>query len=321
MTAQPWWDERIAGAFMSYWLYQHLGNLSPAELRADPLYTRAQREQDAGPLLKEFALNTDRGSPGARWSYHRRLGGAALVVVDSRAGRVLRGGRREMVDDAEWAWLEQRLRGDVDHLLIATSLPFLLPPAIHNLEAWNEALCAGAWGARAARAGERLRRAIDLEHWASFRSSFERFAGVLREVAGGERGAPPASIVFLSGDVHYSYLAEATLGAGNAEATLGGSARTRVYQAVCSPFRHSLDPPLQLANRIACRPITTLGTKLLTWSARVPKPPIRWRLEHGPCFENDLATLELNGRSAALRVERTPTRELRLEPIVEVRLT
>ena len=26
---EDWWDDRITGAFMSYWLYQHLGNLSP----------------------------------------------------------------------------------------------------------------------------------------------------------------------------------------------------------------------------------------------------------------------------------------------------
>jgi hypothetical protein len=174
-------------------------------------------------------------------------------------------------------------------------------------------VCAGAWGARAARAGERLRRALDLEHWASFHASFDRFAHTLREVVAGARGSPPASIVFLSGDVHYAYLAEATLP--------GATAQTKLYQAVCSPFRHCLDPPLELANRIACSRITELSTELLPRSAGVPKPPIRWRLRHGPCFENEVATMELHGRAAALRFERTPHRDLRLEPIVETRLT
>ena len=27
MRSKPWWEERIVGAFMSYWIYQHLGNL------------------------------------------------------------------------------------------------------------------------------------------------------------------------------------------------------------------------------------------------------------------------------------------------------
>jgi hypothetical protein len=40
-----------------------------------------------------------------------------------------------------------------------------------------------------------LRRAIDLEHWAAFRSSFDRLAGALREIASGQRGSAPASIV------------------------------------------------------------------------------------------------------------------------------
>ena len=63
-----------------------------------------------------------------------------------------------------------QLTGDFDHLLIATSLPLMLAPGMHQLEAWNEAVCAGAWGGLAARAGEKIRQALDLEHWAAFRT-------------------------------------------------------------------------------------------------------------------------------------------------------
>jgi hypothetical protein len=313
MAARPWWSERISGALMSYWIYQHLGNLSPEELAEDRLYAEVYAAEDAGPLLKRFALESDRTTAGTRWSYSRLLGGARLIVVDSRAGRLLRDGRREMVDDEEWRWIDERLRGDVQHLLIATSLPYLLPQAIHDLEAWDEALCAGAWGAVGAGFGEWLRRAIDLEHWAAFRSSFERLARSLREVAAGRRGRPPASIVFLSGDVHYAYLAEAGFPDQRSE--------TRIYQAVCSPFRHSLDPPLEWANRIAfTRPLTRIG-RLLTRSVKLPKPSIRWRMLHGPYFENEVGTLELHGREARVRLERTPPREVRLEGVEDTRLT
>jgi hypothetical protein len=313
MAARPWWADRIAGAFMSYWLYQHLGNLSPDELREDRLYAQVRAVEDAGPLLREFALEADRTTAGTRWSYSRRLGRSRLVVIDSRAGRLLQAHRREMVDDEEWRWVDEQLHGDVDHLLVATSLPFLLPHAIHDLEAWNEALCAGAWGAAAARLAERLRRAIDLEHWASFRSSFERFVRTLRQVAAGERGRVPASIIFLSGDVHYAYLAEG----GFPDQPL----ETKLYQAVCSPFRHSLAPPLELANKIAfTRALERVG-RLLARSARLPRPSITWRMKHGPFFENEVATLELDGRAARLRLERTPSRELRLDCVDETRLT
>ena len=103
---------------------------------------------DAGPLLHEFALDADRETEGTRWSYCRDNGGVRLIVLDSRAGRVLDPGKRTMVDDEEWEWFVEHVKGDFDHLLIASSLPFLLPGGEHGLEAWNEAVAEGAWGKR-----------------------------------------------------------------------------------------------------------------------------------------------------------------------------
>ena len=37
LEAQPWWEERIVSALMSYWIYQHLGNLSPDEIEENEL--------------------------------------------------------------------------------------------------------------------------------------------------------------------------------------------------------------------------------------------------------------------------------------------
>jgi phosphodiesterase/alkaline phosphatase D-like protein len=313
IRAHPWWDERIAGALMSYWIYQHLGNLSPQELSQDRWYQQAYAVQDAGPLLNEVAITASRTTAGSRWSYRRQLGRSRLVVIDSRAGRLLEGARREMVDDEEWRWLEGELSGDVDHLLVATSLPFLLPPAIHDLEAWNEAICAGAWGSQAARVGEGIRRAIDLEHWAAFRSSFDRLAHTLRDVATGQRGSAPASIVVLSGDVHYAYLAQASFP--------GGPGQCKIYQAVCSPFRHPLEAPLTLANRIAFGRVVNQLCALLARSARLPPPPLSWKIKRGPYFANEVATLELRGRRARLRLERTPQRQARLDCVAEEILT
>ena len=55
MRALPWWEERIVGAFMSYWLYQHLGNLAPPELAEEPLYAQLRADEDGGPRLRAFA--------------------------------------------------------------------------------------------------------------------------------------------------------------------------------------------------------------------------------------------------------------------------
>ena len=64
-------------------------------------------------------------------------------------------------------------------------------------------------GHQLARWGERVRRAVDLEHWAAFEESFAEVAHMVVDLADGNRGAPPGTITFLSGDVHHSYVAEA----------------------------------------------------------------------------------------------------------------
>ena len=74
VRAQPWWNERIESALMSYWVYQHLGNLSPNELDELELLTRVKHAADGGPLLREFAALADHSINGSRWSYARELG-------------------------------------------------------------------------------------------------------------------------------------------------------------------------------------------------------------------------------------------------------
>ena len=63
-------------------------------------------------------------------------------------------------------------------------------------------------GDRPRGSGERLRQAVDLEHWAAFQNSFQAVAGIATELADGDRGPSPLTVTFLSGDVHFSYLAE-----------------------------------------------------------------------------------------------------------------
>ena len=189
MRATGWWDERIVGAFMSYWCYQHLGNLSPEDREEDACY-RAVRaaDGDAGAIVRDFAFRADREVAGARWSYRRDIGRTRIVMMDSRAGRVLEPGGRSMVDAEEWDCIEEWTRGDFDHLLLGTSLPVFLGRGMHYLEAWNEAVADGAWGALASGAAERLRQGLDLEHWAAFGDSLRALERLLGEIASGRRG-------------------------------------------------------------------------------------------------------------------------------------
>src|SRR5918997_714425 len=111
MRAKPWWEERIIGAFVSYWVYQHLGNLSPEELEEDELFGRVREAKDATRTLREFAYKSDREIEGTRWSYHRDFGKVRLIVMDTRAGRVLTPGSRSMLDEKEWEWLREKATG------------------------------------------------------------------------------------------------------------------------------------------------------------------------------------------------------------------
>lgn len=292
---QPWWDERIAAAFASYWVYQHLGNMSLSELAGDDLYARVLSAEDAAPILLAHGLRADRETTG-RWSYRRDLGPARLIVIDSRAGRVLTEDRREILDDAEWAWIEGEATGDVRHLVLATSLPYLLPWAIHYLEAWDEAIADGAWGRLAARLGERIRQALDLEHWAAFDASFRRLERLITAVARGERGGPPSSLVILSGDIHSSYLARATIN--------DGRPASPIYQAVCSPLRNELPPGLTHVQQVGWSHRAAALARRLARAAGVRPYPLSWSLEGGPFFHNSVATLALSGTQASIRIER-----------------
>ncbi len=297
MRAKPWWNERITGGLMSYWIYQHLGNLSPEELEKNEILDKVKKANDAGQILRDFAYKADRNPEEVRWSFHRDFGNNRLVVVDSRAGRVLTEGKRKMVDDFEWEWVEEHATGGFDHLLIGTSIPLIMAPGIHHLENWIEAICAGAWGERASRAGEWLRQHIDMEQWPAFRHSFDKFIELLRSVESGERGPVPNSVVVLSGDVHHTYLAEIDL--------TGSHNGSVAYQATCSPFRNPLPSVLRPAFRFGWSRTGTVVGKLLSRSAGVEESEAEWKLTHDePWFDNHVATLELNKDQASLNIER-----------------
>jgi hypothetical protein len=315
--AEPWWLPRITGAYLSYWVYQHLGNLSPAELGQDDVWRQVREPGDAAPVLRDLARRADAQNDGIRWSVRRDLGNVRVVVIDSRSRRVVDDDRhRLMVDAAEWEWVTGSSAGDVDHLVLATSLPLLLPHGIHFLEAWNEAVCAGAWGNRFRIVGERLRQAVDLEHWAAFGTSFTAFENLLGDLAGGSAGPSPASITVISGDIHHSYLAAVDLPGAAASGTA-------VYQAVCSPIHNLLPSRLRLGHRLVTSRAGELVAATAARLAGVRAPRVRWRITDGPWFTNMLAELSYHGRQAGIRFDRTAPATSgtpRLEPAREADL-
>lgn len=298
MRELDWWGERERAGLGSYWVYQYIGNLSPELLRESELLADVRAAEDGWDILSKVAEDERRLRDGARWSYCRDLGGTRLIVLDSRCGRTLDEDRRSILDDHEWEWLEEHLKGDFDHILIATSDPVVLAPALHHAERWGEALATGAWGRGGARFGEWMRRTADLDHWAAFGDSFERLLGLVARAAAGEFGAPPASIVMLSGDVHHAYLAELAFPRSD-------GLRSSVWQAVCSPYRNALDNRERRMMKLADSRLPAAVFRGLARLAGVSRERVRWRFAEGPFFDNQVATLKLDGRAAEMRLERT----------------
>ncbi|MHA6621180.1 alkaline phosphatase D family protein [Pseudonocardia sp. DLS-67] len=286
MQEKSWWRERIRAALASYWVYQHIGNLAPDDLASNADYRKVMEQGgDTWPLLVELADRADAetdGEKGVRFSFRWDIGRSRLLMIDSRNGRILEGGQHLMLGESEFSWLEHQAAapGEVDHLLIATSVPWLLPHAIGDLETVNE--IAAARPGRRGRLAENVRRAADLEHWSAFRASFDRLTAMIGDAA----GSGVATVSVLSGDVHHSYAARADLPGAP------------VHQLTCSPVHNKIDwfvrPGFRLAWSRAARRLTE------RWALRAgaPPKPLSWRRLLGPLFGNTIATLELNGRRA-----------------------
>jgi hypothetical protein len=305
VTAHEWWAARVSGGLVSYWVYQHLGNLSPQELAENKTWRAVQElggpggdeVRDAEPILREMAEAADTDPASVRWSFVRHWGSARMVMIDSRAGRVLDEQDRRMLDDAEFEWVEAAMRRaveeGVEHLIVGTSLPWLLPHAIHSLERWDETLAARHAGRWRGRLAEWLRQAADLEHWAAFGDSFERLGRALSAVAGGSWGRAPATALVLSGDVHHAYAAELVH---------PGGLRARVHQLTVSPLHNQAPHPIRVGFRIGWSRWARRFAETLARLAGAEPSSLRWEKQAGPFFGNQIGELVLTGRQARFRL-------------------
>ncbi|MGE2833600.1 alkaline phosphatase D family protein [Mycobacterium sp. SMC-4] len=315
VNTKPWWRDRIRAGLASYWVYQHLGNLSCESLAADEDYRKVlATDGDCWDLLVELADRADSevdGEKGLRFSFRWDMGRSRLIMVDSRNARILDSGERKMLGDREFEWFEDQVAGcldSVDHVVIGSSLPWLLPPLIGDMQTANE-ISADQPGWRG-KLAEQIRQAADFEHWPAFMKSFLRLSEVIRQAATQPTDGP-ATVSVLSGDVHHSYAARADF---------TGGTDARVHQLVCSPV-HNYVP-------LFVRPVFRLG-----WSPRLARVsrrwarrrgsaplPMSWRNLSGPLFGNTIATLSMDGRDAEVWFEQ-PRDNGELATVAKVELT
>jgi phosphodiesterase/alkaline phosphatase D-like protein len=314
MRATSWWRERIRSGLASYWVYQHLGNLPPEELATDPDAQRVlNAEGDAWPLLVELADRADAetdGAKGVRFSFRWDLGRTRFVMIDSRNGRILEDGQHLMLGDSEFDWVEAAVHapgpgGAAEHVVIGTSLPWLLPHAIGELQTVNEVAAARpGWRGRL---GEKIRRAADLEHWPAFRESFDRLTRMIERAA----GSGAATVSVLSGDVHHSYAARVTLPSAPPAA---------VHQLTCSPVHNRVPWFVKPGFRLGWSGAMRRWSE--RWSHRLgaPDKPVDWEKVAGPLFGNTIATLSVDGRDAEVVFEQ-PVSATALAERARLRLT
>lgn len=117
--------------------------------------------------------------------------------------------------------------------------------------------------------------------------------------------------------MHHGYLAE--IGFGNSSGV-----KSSVYQVVSSPLRNPLSSPERLIMQAGWTKKGELICKTLARLAGAKQPDINWRLAHKkPWFDNHVSTLQIRGREASLKVEKTTTEDVgepRLHKFLERRL-
>ncbi len=179
------------------------------------------RRTTAGRRCGAFARVADRDTTASRFAFHRDFGRSRLVVIDSRAARVLADGARDMVDAEEWQ-LDRRARARQ-----------LRPPDHREHAARLHARARSTTSRRGTRRSARAR-------WGSLAGARRREAAprarpralaglpaIVRDACSScctssPRAGRSGIDHLIGGDVHTAYIAEVELGHAAAEPRLPG---------------------------------------------------------------------------------------------------
>lgn len=313
---EDWYETRIIGGLMAYWIYQHLGNLSPRELREDEDYQRLLEAEDGSEIVEDLARDAENQKSHSRFSFCSDMGPARLVVLDSRAGRQLEDGERRIMSVDEWDWVKERADSSHKHLILGSSLPFLLPDGMHDIEAWSEAVTDGAWGKRMSPLGEKVRIGANLDHWACFQKSYRELEQLVIDVSTGKCGDPPETLIMFGGDVHHCFLTDVSL---PAEAH---GAKTKVWHAVCSGLRKELQLNERLVLAFGHTWLAAKIARALAAAANVRPRRLGTRITTRPRFRNQIGTLEIAGGEVGIRIEQAAGswRDPQLRTVIEEKI-
>ena len=123
--------------------------------------------------------------------------------------------------------------------------------------------------------GEKVRTAANLDHWACFQQSYRELEQLVIDIASGNCGEPPETIVMFGGDVHHCYLAEVGL------PSEAGTVHSKVWHAVCSGLRKELQLNERLVLGFGHTWIAAKLGRLLAAAADVRPPRLSWQMTPG----------------------------------------
>ena len=232
---KAWWHGRAVGGIISYWIYQHLGNLSPRELDENEIYAKVRGNQQATRCCVAWAERIDSTGVGhaagasAATSAARGRSSSTPAPAGARPRAALDVRRRGVGVDRRPGQRRLRPPADRDH----GALPALARlPSARGLERAGLRRRLGRPGGAGAREAAPRGR---LRPLGLLPARSARCATCSARSAPAGAAQAPASIVVLSGDVHHAYLCEVGCPAARP------AAQSTVYQAVCSPYRNPLD--------------------------------------------------------------------------------
>ena len=256
-----------------------------------------QADDDAGPRLREFAREWDRESAASRWAYYRDFGRSRLLVIDSRAARVLAEGRPRDDRRGGVGMDREHARGSFDHLIIASTLPVFMAARHPPPRGVERGRVRGAWGTRPGRIGARVAtgsRPRALAGVSRLVRATRRPAADDRQRA--RRGRPARRRSSCSAATCTRRTSPRSISAGDA-------GRSRVYQIVCSPFRnpaHTCRSAGSSAGR--ARALPSSCSRRLARLCNVAPSTAQLALRAGPTFENSIGELELDERTARVTI-------------------
>jgi len=223
------WVAAITNGLIAYWMYQGWGNPLPAGGTSDPRVNILAESARTGDDVINDLRQIIRPDPGHYDYYYTIESDPRVTVIDARLNRKFVAPATsitpyvsiddDMLGEAQWKWLEKQLKADGPVVLCSSvpllqfpyadigfltlvrpDVPLILKAKVISQNVIDFAQTITDGDVASLNVEDKLesaRRDIDADGWASFPASFARLSKLLSQ-------AGPC--VFLSGDVHYSYV-------------------------------------------------------------------------------------------------------------------